>query len=267
MSINHRMSNLTNLRYSRITYTLSGKSAPAFIFHAPLLRILDHAGLRKLRLTADLTPKLVNLELSNVPEECKFHVVVPTLKNIWIHHFRGQDNDLAERINNMLAAATELETFETYKLWVSGELHFASNHLKTIDLHRSDGLPGISFWAPNLEKLRLQACFSIWNIEVLKSHPLAETLPEGHEPTKFRVNTLNANIGAKAMKALKKSKRCIIEDEDEGHNGAMERHFKECHKMMENYDEDDGIGGMIETISNQVWATDQKLKELEADDE
>ena len=226
------MSNLTNLRYSRITYTLSGKSAPAFIFHAPLLRILDHAGLRKLRLTADLTPKLVNLELSNVPEECKFHVVVPTLKNIWIHHFRGQDNDLAERINNMLAAATELETFETYKLWVSGELHFASNHLKTIDLHRSDGLPGISFWAPNLEKLRLQACFSIWNIEVLKSHPLAETLPEGHEPTKFRVNTLNANIGAKAMKALKKSKRCIIEDEDEGHNGAMERHFKECHKMM-----------------------------------
>ena len=239
-----------------------------YILHVPLLRILDHSGLRKLRLTADLTPKLVDLELSNVPEDCKFHVVVPTLKNIWIHHFRG--DDLAERINSMLTAATELETFETYKLWVSEELRFASNHLKTIDLHRSDGLPGISLWAPNLEKLRLQGCFSIWNIEILKSHPLAETLPEGHEPTKFRVNTLNANIGAKAMKALKKSRRCIFEENvDDGLPGvgAMEAHHKEFHKMMANYDEDDGLMGMIETITTQMAATDKKLKELEADDE
>jgi len=36
---------------------------------------------------------------------------------------------------------------------------------------------------------------------------------------------------------------------------------------MANYDEDDGLMGMIETITTQMAATDKKLKELEADDE
>ena len=214
----------------------------------------------KLHLTADLTPNLVDLELRNIPKECKFHVVVPTLKNIWIHHYGGEH--ISGRINDMLAAATELEKFETYKLWVSEELRFAGNHLKTIDLWRSDGLPGISLWAPNLETLRLQACYAIKNIEMLESHQLAEMLPEGHEPTKIRVNTVNANISRKAMKALKRSGRCLFEEWDPaelGMKGQMEAMHKSMHNFMDNYeyDEDEGpMGGMMKPMMawmNKQW--------------
>ena len=222
---------------------------------------MDHSGLVKLHLTADLVPKLANLELRNIPENCKFHVIVPTLKNIWIHHYGGAH--IHGKINDMLAAATELETFETYKLWVHQELRFAGNHLKKIDLHRSDGMPGISFWAPNLEKLRLQGCFQIRNIEILKSHPLAEKLPKGHELTTFRVNTLNANIGRRAMKALKKSGRCFFEENDPADAPPTEAHFQWQHKFQEDYDEDDGMRGILDFINASFDYSSEKMKELD----
>ena len=207
----------------------------------------------ELRLTADLTPKLVELEVRNIPQTCKFHVVVPTLKKIWIHHYTPPEHS-SGCINDMLAAATALETFETYKLWVSEELRFASNHLKSIELYRSDGLSGISLWAPNLEKLVLRACFSIKNIEILKSHQLAEELPEGHEPTTIRVNTANANISPRAMNALKKSGRCLFEDNDPDDDGPLgtEAMYQFMHK---NTNEDDGPLGMMKAM--MAWSNMQ----------
>lgn len=227
-SINHRMSNLTTLRIMDMT-------------------------LVELRLTADLTPKLVELEVRNIPQTCKFHVVVPTLKKIWIHHYTPPEHS-SGCINDMLAAATALETFETYKLWVSEELRFASNHLKSIELYRSDGLSGISLWAPNLEKLVLRACFSIKNIEIVKSHQLAEELPEGHEPTTIRVNTANANISPRAMNALKKSGRCLFEDNDPDDDGPLgtEAMYQFMHK---NTNEDDGPLGMMKAM--MAWSNMQ----------
>ena len=74
----------------------------------------------------------------------------------------------------------------------------------------------------------------------------------------------------RSKRSWKKSRRCIFEENvDDGLPGvgAMEAHHKEFHKMMANYDEDDGLEGMIKTITTQMAATDMKLKELEADDE
>ena len=165
----------------------------------------------RLQLTAELTPNLLDLEIRNIPEDCKFQVVVPTLKIISIHHYTPPKHK-SSCINDMLDAASELEKFETYMLCVTEVLHFASNHLKTIELYHSDGLSGISFWAPNLETLTLHDCYKIKRINVLKSHLLAEKLSESHEPTTIQVNTLNANIDSTAMAALKKSGRCLIDD-------------------------------------------------------
>ena len=206
----------------------------------------------KLRLTADLTPNLVDLELRNVPDKCKFRVNLPALKNIWIHHFRAERNSC---INDMLAAATELEIFETYKLFVNDDLRFASNHLKVIDLWRGDKLPGISIWAPNLEKLSLRGCYSIANIEILQEHELAEMLPEGHKPTIFRVNTTDAAMSRKAKKALKRSGRCIVEDYDSDdplkieHTPGCAAENKFMAKFEEDYDSDDGPLGMVDGIN------------------
>ena len=47
------------------------------------ITVMD-VNLTKLHLTAELTPKLVDLALRNVSQECDFNVVVPTLRNITI---------------------------------------------------------------------------------------------------------------------------------------------------------------------------------------
>ena len=233
------------------------------------LRIMDVTLLR-LHLTAKLTPSLQNLEIRNIPEKCKFHVVVPTLKNISIHHYSPPDHGSGV-INEMLAAASELEEFETYKLWVTEELCFASNQLKTIELYRSDGLSGISLWAPNLEELNLRACYSIMSIEILKSHHLAKKLPHGHKPSTIRVKTANANISAKAIAALKRSGRCVIEDSgsSDGPLG-MESFFQSLHRADKFKDEegeeseDDGLLGLLKAMEVLEKGTTKKNKKNKA---
>ena len=223
-SIHHKMSNLTTLRIMDLT-------------------------LLKLLLTAELTPNLRDLEIRNIPEKCEFCVVVPTLRTVSIHHYSPPEHS-SDVINEMLAAASELETFETYKLWVIEELRFASNNLKTIELYRSDGLSGISLWAPNLEELNLRACYSIMSIEVLKSHPLDKKLPRGHKLSTIRVKTANTNISEEAMKALRKSGRCQIEESSPG-DGPLgtESFFQALHRadkfegIGDDDDEDGGGGG------------------------
>lgn len=165
----------------------------------------------KLHLTADLTPNLLNLDIHKIPQNCEFQVVVPSLKTIAIRHYSPPDHD-SSVINEMLKAASELEIFETYRLNVEEKLRFASNYLKSIELHQSEVLTGIALWTPNLEQLNLRACYSIKSIRILSSHRLAEKLPEGHQPTTIRVNTANANISPTAMAALTESGRCLIEN-------------------------------------------------------
>ena len=83
------------------------------------------------------------------------------------------------------------------------------------------------------------------------------------------VNFLQAWPTPDSDHRVKEERGAIVSCSGECHMGvgAMEAHHKEFHKMMANYDEDDGLMGMIETITTQMAATDKKLKELEADDE
>ena len=174
------------------------------------IRVMD-VKITKLHLTSELTPKLVDLALRNVPNECDFNVAVPTLRNISIQHYEPCQDALP--INKMLAAATKLEKFETYKLWVFDELTFAGNNLKIINLHRSDCLRKISIWAPNLEHLGLQACYDVECVILLRAHPiLSRDLSKWHKPTNFTVNTRYANISESALASLRESGRCTIEE-------------------------------------------------------
>ena len=213
-----------------------GDSYPVTLRHAitnlTTLKIID-IHITKLHLTEELTPCLTDLELRNIPNECNFKVVVPTLKNISIQFLTPEEGGRSNYINEMLEAAQMLEKFDSYKLWV-GDLKFASNHLEIIDLHRSDGLETLSIWAPNLKQLGLQACYEIESIKILKEHPtLSAALPEGHKPSTFTVNTLFANISKDAMRALKKSGRSVIKDAnpDDSPMACMEAQHQKTHKM------------------------------------
>ena len=191
------------------------ESITASLYHQMInlttLRVED-VHIIKLHLTAELTPKLVDLELSNVPPDCDFNVVVPTLKSISIQYY-SPDQEVFP-INNMLAAATNLERFDSYKLSVFGELIFAGNNLRIIILQRSDGLRSVKIWAPNLEHLSLEACHDISCVKILKTHrALRKELPMGHEPSTFTVNLSSTRMSASAnmRRSLRRTGRCIIE--------------------------------------------------------
>lgn len=176
------------------------------------LRLIDVV-IKRLHLIEEFTPNLTDLKLQNIGDYVHYEIVLPRLQHVAIHFFRPVEDSC--HINDMLRAATKLKTFDGYKLKVTEELYFASNHLETIKLWRSDNLEAISVWAPNLEYLNLQACFNLEWITLLKSHPdLSKELPKRHKPSWFKVNTLNANLSPSALRTLQRSGRCIIEDED-----------------------------------------------------
>ena len=216
--------------------------------------------LKRLLLTAELTPRLLELRIRNIPDNCKFQVVVPTLKIISIHHY-SPVNHRSCGINDMLSAASEVEEFETYKLCVTGTLQFASNHLKSIELYQSDGLSGISLWAPNLQTLSLRKCYSIKTINVLKSHRLAERLPGGHEPTTFWVNTINSNISTTAMAALTGSGRCRLIKDSGSDNGLLGTgsFFQFMHKFQDE-EGDEGLLGLLKGW--ELW-NDQEIRDMD----
>jgi len=171
---------------------------------------MEYVHITKLHLTAELTPKLEDLELTGVPPDCDFNVVVPTLKSISIRYYTPDQETLP--INNMLAAATNLERFDSYKLWVCGELFFAGNHLRVINLQRSDGLRSVKIWAPNLEHLGLGYCHEMSRVKILKKHrSLDKELPEGHKPSTFTANVDCTSISANHRRTMRRSGRCIIE--------------------------------------------------------
>jgi len=158
---------------------------------------LHNVTFQAISLTPATTPNLRKLSMQNVPDDCRLELVLPNLRSFSVH-FWGGDSGV---INRMLDATPLLEEFDSYKLWVD-ELHFASNHLTSIDLHRSDSLSDLSIWAPNLESLSLQGCYSVEDITFLQTHKLASDLPPGHRPPPLEVNTLNACLGPRAQRAL-----------------------------------------------------------------
>eukprot|EP00288_Rhodomonas_lens_P007864 CAMPEP_0177723678 /NCGR_PEP_ID=MMETSP0484_2-20121128/18335_1 /TAXON_ID=354590 /ORGANISM="Rhodomonas lens, Strain RHODO" /LENGTH=272 /DNA_ID=CAMNT_0019236119 /DNA_START=420 /DNA_END=1234 /DNA_ORIENTATION=- len=150
----------------------------------------------KICLTEATTPKLQSVRLQNVPDACELKLSLPELRSFSIHYWNG-DSGI---INSMLQAATHIESFDSYKLWVD-ELHFASNALTDIDLHSSDSLDTLSIWAPNLARLGVQACYGLNNIRFLDTHPLAAALPPDHTPPRIQVNAANACLGRAAKRA------------------------------------------------------------------
>ena len=147
-------------------------------------------------LTEDNAPCLELLRMQNVPNHCDVVVTLPRLRKVTIHYFSGD----CTWVQDMLDVASALECFESYKLWTNSisMLTFAGPQLRSIDIHRSDSLEGVSIWAPRLGYLGLQACYSLQSIVFPETHALASTLPAGFRPTNFEVNTANAGLGMQA---------------------------------------------------------------------
>ena len=202
----------------------------SFERHLPELRELQlvDVAFSTLVLTEALTPALESLRMQNVPDDCELTLELPRLKDVSIHFLSECD----EVINAMLSHATSLESFDSYKLWVS-ELHFASNELRSVDLHRSDALDTLTLYAPNLERLGLQACYGLDHLTFHDTHPtLSALLPAGYlPPPTLEVNTTNANLGARARRALREHPR-VVKSATRHQGMPTEAHFAGLGAMM-----------------------------------
>ena len=172
-----------------------------------MLQVIDVC-FSQIVLTPETTPDLRTLKLQNVPEDCDLQVVLPELRAVSLQYWMAHGK--AHVVDNMLAAATKLESFDSYKLWSNRRLVFASPALRAIDLHRADPLESLSVWAPNLTSLRLQACYSLDVIEFPATHALAATLPAGPAcRAPLKVDTANACLGPTAVAALRAHPRVV----------------------------------------------------------
>ena len=201
---------------------------------------LDGVKFSRLVLNDELTPELRKLRVVNLGHTCDIRVRCPKLKDLTIHYLHPGDGDRdSEQINEALSAATKLERFDSYKLQISDPLEFASNNLESIYIHRSDGLEGLSMWAPNLKTLKLQANYNIGFIDFLEDHPLKKSLPANHAPPKLEVTTINCNLSPEVRQEIADHPTAVMMKDDAGGRdfaggmaggaGAMEAMFAQMH--------------------------------------
>jgi len=223
---------------------LQGVTLEKYLPELQELQLID-VSFEKIVLSAALTPMLRHLKLQNVPDECDLTLELPELRTVSIH-FLG---DCDEVINTMLRSATRLEKFDSYKLWVD-ELHFASNDLISVDLHRSDRLRTLTLWAPNLSALGLQACYGLDKLNFLKTHPtLAALLPHSHHRPPLKVNTTNANLGPQARLALEEHPNVVkSRTSHQGMMGGMESLHQALHQTLSEEEKMEGIPVPIEKL-------------------
>jgi hypothetical protein len=180
---------------------------------------IDAILMSKLVLTSELTPLLEKLTLINLGDidHCDFRVTAPLLRSITIHFM---DVRSTEPINCMLAAAKNLRSFESYKLWSSvGSLKFTGNYLEKIVVRRSDCLRAIEVWSPRLTELNISASFDLTEVNILADHPLrAELTSDDAELplSKFSVDVTNCCNNMALTSVLRANPRVarIIDETD-----------------------------------------------------
>lgn len=176
------------------------------------LKLIDVA-FAKVILNHNLTPMVEELFMQNIPDECHLTVELPKLKSFSMHYYAPDENDMW--IHDMLMTATNLVTFDSYKLGVYPELNFAGNDLQTIRLHRADCLESVSIYAPRLKELILQACYDLTEggITILDTHP--DFIRPPGRGSNFKVDTTNSCINESIVRTLKGNPRVIWSGPDD----------------------------------------------------
>ena len=110
-------------------------------------------------LNAELTPSVRSLVVENLNDDVARQLACPKMHQMRLLYYGGPRDgpvDFGAVLDEALRTATQLMTFESYKLWSNDELTFASNFLRAIDLKRADSLHELTLWAPRLDQLCLE---------------------------------------------------------------------------------------------------------------
>ena len=122
------------------------------------------------------------------------------LKHFQCYHWGWGDNP--DWVNIMLQHATQLESFDSYKLCVP-HLIFASNHLNRIRLDRAECLSYLGLYAPRLTSLQIHGAHDLDEIQFFESaHPKLPK-PSGSFDQELTIHATNAVLGRTARSAIR----------------------------------------------------------------
>jgi hypothetical protein len=180
------------------------------------IKLID-VSFSKINLSMELTPLVEEVFMQNIPDECVLTVQLPQLKSFTMHYYGPTKNE--QWFHDMLCTAKRLRTFDSYKLRIYPQIHFAGNDLQSIRLHRAECLTHLSIYAPNLVNLNLQACYDLadGDVTILDSHPNFTRPPTG-SGSKFTVDTTNACLNQSIIRTFQSHPRVIWsgpDDDDE----------------------------------------------------
>jgi hypothetical protein len=209
--------------------TKSHVSFTAGLARLKVLHIIDVC-VATLHLTSTSVPALTELFVQNIgplEADCDLSIVLPKLQDAKIFYLDVEDD---APIRDMLAAATTLVRFHSYKLRGADELEFASNSLESVVVHRTDCLSTLSVWSPVLKELTVQGCFGGFSdgaeVSILDEHPLKMSMPGGAGSalsTGIEVSVLNSRLEARSLSRLCENPRVSqvkgLDDDDGAHDG------------------------------------------------
>jgi hypothetical protein len=100
-----------------------------------------------------------------------FHTDLPNLRHMFLEHIHIED---VSDFGPSLSRSPKLNSYFGYKVWGLGaklEHALVLPNATTLDFYRSDDLRRLKLWAPRLEDLGLQACYSIERVTLLQRKP------------------------------------------------------------------------------------------------
>ena len=193
--------NATNLSISPRDYCDNSPEIDYSLVTFPLLLELSvhYQKIKAIHITKDNTPKLKHLSIEQVAEEVEYFLTdLPDLETIVLQFVDLSD---PRGFGKSLSRSPKLNSVNCYKLWgLSGTKSSlvlpSCEHLK---FYRSDDLGYLKIWAPKLERLNLQACYSIKEVTILDS------IPQGYKAkgkeynfegklSDYKVNFINTSV-------------------------------------------------------------------------
>jgi len=155
---------------------------------------------RAVHFTRENTPRLKRL---SIEQPCAtdleyFDTDLPDLESMGFEHVHITD---PSGFGKSLSRSPKLKRFSSYKLWGLGGPKSKTHVLvlpncEYLSLYRSDDLSYLKIWAPKLEELNLQACYSITEVTMLDRKPRGYSGAEykfSGVPSKYEVNLVNTD--------------------------------------------------------------------------
>ena len=184
---------------------------------------IHHQVIEAIDFTQENYPELQSLTIEQITAKnpSYFKTDLPKLR-FMSFQFITIDDPLG--FGDSLSSSPNLEYFSGYKLWGLGTSKKHTHRLvlpkcEELDLYRSDDLTYLKIWAPKLQSLNLQACYSLEEVTILDRKPNGYSGEEygfNGDPSKYTLNLVNAPKPKGNVTTHQRCKKILEEFEELG---------------------------------------------------